>query len=84
MIQQFAARYIEGKRDPNGQYSSYCKYLQFFWSGQRGRINGAWAWDVVASAYPSSTANGYCSHSCFFCIGMWRMLMCELRQCGDG
>lgn len=59
MIQQFAHQYIEGKSDPNGQYASYCKYVQFFWFGQRGRVNGVRSWDLVASVYPSSLANGH-------------------------
>lgn len=58
MIQQFSSRYLENKGDPNGQQNSYCKYIQYFWTGQRGRVNGVWACDAVASAFPSNSANG--------------------------
>ncbi|KAI1412614.1 glycosyl hydrolases family 18-domain-containing protein [Hypoxylon sp. FL1857] len=58
MIQQFALRYIEHRPSPTGPFASYCKFFSYHWNGQRGYIDGVRAWDVVASAYPSSAAHG--------------------------
>ncbi|KAI0436524.1 carbohydrate-binding module family 18 [Xylaria telfairii] len=58
MLKIFAERALKFQPDQVGGRGTKCKYLNFYWGGTRGYIQGVRAWDYVAQGFPNNKAHG--------------------------